>query len=276
MNTTQRFAKVLASALAFAIICGLIGGAAELISFFGGFGSMRGKSTDEKTYDASVTVLDIDLKSANIRIASGGSAGGAITVNTTDPHISVRQRGSTLFIVRSRSFWRDNTIPAVTVVVPRDHALSAITIAARSGSTQISGVTSDRLSLDTNAGSVTLDGVTILKKAEIKTKKGSISASEGLLTDAVIKTSYGGATLSCAFAGDSEIRLGTGDSAITLPGAMDDYTLDINKGLGDLIVGGKQVRQDSTFGAGEVEIEIVHNTGDLTVSYSAQTQENAA
>ena len=32
MNTTQRFAKVLASALAFAIICGLIGGAAELIS----------------------------------------------------------------------------------------------------------------------------------------------------------------------------------------------------------------------------------------------------
>ena len=105
------------------------------------------------------------------------------------------------------------------------------------------------------------------ERTEIEGGAGNLTVTASDFADASVDLGAGNADIACTFSDKAEFELGAGDMSITLLDGRAPYTLDINKGLGHVTVGGKTLPRDEKIGDGDVEIRIVHNLGELNVSF---------
>jgi hypothetical protein len=64
------------------------------------------------------------------------------------------------------------------------------------------------------------------------------------------------------------LDLGVGETNITLIGTKEDYKLELEKGLGNISVEGKELSEDSSIGNGSNIVEINGGIGSIHVRFA--------
>lgn len=94
---------------------------------------------------------------------------------------------------------------------------------------------------------------------------GRRSSGGGSLRDLQLDMGAGELSLTGVIVGEGELNLGVGQVRLNLLGGFDKYTVEMNKGIGDLIFNGESIN-GRTVGNGATEIEINGGIGSITVN----------
>ena len=95
----------------------------------------------------------------------------------------------------------------------------------------------------------------------------------GALKNLDLDMGVGELNLTSAFSGDCKFDMGVGKSNVTLIGSRDDYTLDIEKGIGSVPVDGQDVSDFGSSGNGTNRVEISGGIGAINVSFEEAVAE---
>ena len=144
----------------------------------------------------------------------------------------------------------------LTIYVPVGMVFDNVNIKTGAGRFTVDSLSAATIGFELGAGDVTISKLIAEKSANIEGGAGRITISNGAIKDLALKMGMGQLNLTAALTGDSELELGVGESNITLLGSKDDYELDIEKGIGNITVDGKNVTDFGSSGNGANEVDI--------------------
>ena len=142
-----------------------------------------------------------------------------------------------------------------------------VNIKTGAGRFTVDSLSAATIGFELGAGDVTISKLIAEKSANIEGGAGRITISNGAIKDLALKMGMGQLNLTAALTGDSELELGVGESNITLLGSKDDYELDIEKGIGNITVDGKNVTDYGSSGNGANEVDIHGGVGAINVKF---------
>ena len=155
----------------------------------------------------------------------------------------------------------------LTLYVPEGTVFESVSIDTGAGRLMAEELRAERLDLSLGAGAVEIGYLETTKETDIEGGAGAIVISDGSITDLELEMGVGGLDLTAALLGDSDLSLGVGESKLTLLGNKDDYRVEIEKGLGNILVDGEIVSQYGSYGSGRNSVDIEGGVGEINLSF---------
>ena len=265
MTTLQKGIKYLAMALAIFLTVGIIGGILSAIGLFGGMFEESSVMKDIKTYTLSsnVTELDIRINAANFTIKQSDS----FLIESNLKNLSVSEKNGILTIEEHKKFGSTYTGAALTLYVPKDICFDKADITTGAGRLTIDYLTADVLKLEVGACEVSIDVLTVNRKADIDGGAGEFTVYDSTLYNLDLDMGLGQLNLTSEILGNSELNLGIGESNLTLKGNKDNYHVVAEKGIGGITVDGESISDYNNIGNGQNHIEISGGIGTINLRY---------
>ena len=275
MTTLQKVIKYLALAFAIFLTVSIVGGILSAVGLLGSlfsdddaeWGDVIGET---KTYTVSseISDLNIQINAADFYIKEGNS----FSVESNLKNLEVDEKNGCLTlkdltkIKLNGSNAYENAV--LTIWVPVGTVFDNVNIKTGAGRFTVDSLSAATIGFELGAGDVTISKLIAEKSANIEGGAGRITISNGAIKDLALKMGMGQLNLTAALTGDSELELGVGESNITLLGSKDDYELDIEKGIGNITVDGKNVTDYGSSGNGANEVEIHGGIGAINVRFN--------
>ena len=266
MTTLQKVIKYLAIALAVFLAVSIIGGILGAVGLFGGLLAGDAVAEDMKTYDLTgkISHLNIRINAADLSIKEGN----AFSVQSNLKYLKVEEKGDVLSVEETKKYSGTYNDAVLTIYVPAGTVFGNINLATGAGRLTIENLSSETLDFELGAGDVSVTSLNASKNADIEGGAGRITISGGKLKDLDLEMGVGQLNLTSALTGECQLDLGVGESNITLIGKKDDYRLDLEKGLGNISVDGKNVADYGSSGNGANKVEINGGIGSIHVDFT--------
>ncbi len=267
MTPFQKVVKYLAMAfavfLAVSIIGGILGAVGLLDGFFGG----DAITEDVRTYEVSshINSLEVEINAADFTIKQGKS----FLVESNLKHLTVEEENGVLTIKETKKFGSTYAGAKLTVCIPADTVFEKANITTGAGRLTVDRLSASTLTFELGAGEVIIDTLIATSDVDIDGGAGKITVSGGALHNLDLDMGVGQLNLRSVLTGESEFDLGVGESNITVIGKKEDYRLDIEKGLGNLSVDGKNVTDYGSSTNTANSIEINGGIGAINVTFEA-------
>ena len=256
MTTGQSVIRYCAIALAVLLSVTII--ASVVLSIAGVFSLLGGKGGigEMKTYEIGEEVksLDINIGAAELKIV----AGGEFRVESNIEKLTVSCRNGVLKISEKRRLSLSYDGKAVLkVCIPEGTVFEKLSLDAGAGTVDIDSVSAETVKLDLGAGKTEIDG-----------GAGKISVKDGRINSLDADTGAGAMDIAGVLTGTSRISIGVGRAELTLRGGEDAYRFDVDKGIGRVTVGGREMSDGEKCGSGDNLIEIDGGIGSVTVTFA--------
>lgn len=276
MSSGQKIIKYLAMAfavgLAFSIISSIFYGVmmfTEIMDF---------KDTyidDENTYiDEDVKLEEISsIEFSNLDIEIMGSSlvikeGDSYNVETNNKYIKAKNKGNTLYIEENEhSYFKRVKDSKVIITIPSSSKLNDVSIENGAGSMNINYLNTNNLELDLGAGRVNINNLVASNKSDIDTGAGEVIIKSSILNNLDLDLGVGSFKMNADIRGNSTIDQGVGEVDINLIGSKNDYYITLDKGLGNAIIDGVSVNDDTNVGNGSNKIDISGGVGSIKVNF---------
>ena len=277
MTTLQKVIKYLALAFAIFLTVSIVGGILSAVGLLGSlfsdddaeWGDVIGET---KTYTVSseISDLNIQINAADFYIKEGN--GFSVESNLKNLEVDEKNGCLTLKDLTKIKLNGSNAYEnaVLTIWVPVGTVFDNVNIKTGAGRFTVDSLSAATIGFELGAGDVTISKLIAEKSANIEGGAGRITISNGAIKDLALKMGMGQLNLTAALTGDSELELGVGESNITLLGSKDDYELDIEKGIGNITVDGKNVTDYGSSGRGANEVEIHGGIGAINVEFKEQ------
>ncbi len=268
MTEAQKIIKYLAMILAIFLIVAIIGGAVTCLSFITVVFSDNDKVAVSELSDYTVKNVDrlyIELEAADLEIKSGAT----FSLKSNHEYIKVEESQGSLSIKETKRPWKLNDRGyKVVLTIPETTSLESVTISTGAGRMSLDTLNAKALKLSLGAGEVTLSNVTVTDKTEFEGGAGEITINNCTFTDLDMQIGVGECSLTAAVLGDSEIDCGVGEANFAfIRNSNTDYTLSVDKGLGEVTVDDKSIKDGDTIGFGENEIDINCGVGEVDIEF---------
>ena len=265
MTTVQKVIKYLAIAFAVFLAVGIIGGILGAVGLLGRLFSSNAVLEEGKTYSVTAEIdnLEIEINAADLYIKEGE----AFSVESNLKHLKVEEKGGSLIIQETKKFTGPYKGAVLTVYVPAGTVFDWVDLITGAGRLTIENLSAERLNFVLGAGDVSADLLVATKSAEIEGGAGRITINNGALKNLDLDMGVGQLNLTAALTGDCQLDLGVGESNVTLIGSKEDYKLDIEKGLGNICVDGKNVSDYGSSGNGANKVEMDGGIGAINVTF---------
>lgn len=274
MTSWQKTVKYVAMAfaifLAVSIIGSILGAVAGVDLLLGG--DEQTSVGEMKTYEINgeIRELDIDIGAADFEIKPGDT----FRVESNLKNLTVQERSGRLVISEKTQFTGKIQFgvtytgeAVLELYLPADAVFETADITTGAGVVSIDNLTAETLNLELGAGKVEIKRLIATRHAEIDGGAGELSILGGTLADLDLNLGVGELNFSAGLSGECEFDCGVGAANITLPGSAEDYTIRIDKGLGDALIDGKSVRDDQKYGSGAVELDVDGGVGRISISF---------
>ena len=277
MTTLQKVIKYLALAFAIFLTVSIVGGILSAVGLLGSlfsdddaeWGDVIGET---KTYTVSseISDLNIQINAADFYIKEGN--GFSVESNLKNLEVDEKNGCLTLKDLTKIKLNGSNAYEnaVLTIYGPVGTVFDNVNIKTGAGRFTVDSLSAATIGFELGAGDVTISKLIAEKSADIEGGAGRITISNGAIKDLALKMGMGQLNLTAALTGDSELELGVGESNITLLGSKDDYELDIEKGIGNITVDGKNVTDYGSSGRGANEVEIHGGIGAINVEFKEQ------
>ena len=269
MTETQKIIKYFAMAFAIFLIIGIIGGILASLSF------ASYVFTDKETVvvssdlnDYSVKDVDrlyLDLQAADLEIKSGSD----FSLQSNHEYLKVDESSDSLRIEEiKRPYKINDNVYKVVLTVPQSKTFDSVVIETGAGKLVLDGFTTKSMKLTLGAGAVALNNVTVTDNTDFEGGAGEITITDCTFAELDMKIGVGACNLTATLLGDSEIDCGVGEANFKLirtPAI--DYSVQVEKALGDVTVDGRKIKNEETIGFGENEVEINCGIGEVDVEF---------
>ena len=222
---------------------------------------------ETKAYQVQTQIssLNIQLNAADFKIENGD----AFLVESNLKYLSVSEKNGVLTIVdnaKSNSSYTDATL---TLYVPSGIIFDSIDIETGAAKMNVDTLSANTIELVLGAGDVQIGMLNASSGANIKGGAGKINVASGIINNLDIEVGAGKLDLTARVLGDSEFEFGVGESNITLVGSKEEYTVDIEKGIGSITVDGSVITGTSSIGNGSNCIDIEGGVGAINLNFQA-------
>lgn len=219
-----------------------------------------------KTYDITSDIhsLDIEINAANFTIVYTDR----FKIESNLKNLSVSVNGGVLKIVDRIKSNVTYTDAMLTLSLPRDITFEDVEIKTGAANLAADSLSTNSLTLKLGAGNVEFGCLNAYEDAEIKGGAGQITVHDGILENLSLEWGVGRLDLTAALSGESDLVLGVGESNITLIGSSDDYTLDVEEGIGSITI--DRASGSGNGGIGQNQVEIQGGIGDANISFRSK------
>ena len=275
MTTLQKVIKYLALAFAIFLTVSIVGGILSAVGLLGSlfsdddaeWGDVIGET---KTYTVSseISDLNIQINAADFYIKEGNS----FSVESNLKNLEVDEKNGCLTlkdltkIKLNGSNAYENAV--LTIYVPVGMVFDNVNINTGAGRFTVDSLSAATIGFELGAGDVTISKLIAEKSANIEGGAGRITISDGAIKNLDLEMGLGQLNLTSALTGDCNLDSGVGEMNVTLLGSKDDYELDIEKGIGNITVDGKNVTDFGSSGNGANEVDIHGGVGAINVRFN--------
>ena len=265
MTTLQKVIKYLAIAFAIFLTVTIIGGILSAVGLFGGLFAWDTATEDMKTYtvESEIHNLKILINAADLYIKEADD----FSVESNLKYLKVEEKGDALIIEETKKFGGTYSDAVLTIYVPAGVVFDNTDLTTGAGRLTIEHLSSGTLNFVLGAGDVSINSLVATTSADIQGGAGRITIAGGALKDLDLEMGVGQLNLTSALTGDCELDAGVGELNITLIGIQDDYTIEIEKGIGSITVDGQSASNNESFGNGMSEVEIHGGIGAINVNF---------
>lgn len=266
MTTFQKIIKYFAIVLAFGIIAGMI--TAVLKGAFV-ISKLSDVTTDDGVVEnidssADIKKLRVNLFRTNLRIVEGNE----FSAETDNKDVTIKERFGTLVIEEnSRSVIDSAPKTEVILTVPKGYSFSKIDISTGAGDFFAEFVKAENIDFDFGAGEVSVDALYAINKIDIDGGAGKIEIRDGETNDLDLDIGVGKLHYRANITGNSEVDCGVGGVELVLTGGEENYTVSLDKGIGNASINDEIIADGATRGSGENKIDIDGGIGDIKVIF---------
>lgn len=217
-------------------------------------------------YDISSEIhsLKIELNAADFVIREAD----AFSVESNLKYLSVTEKDGVLRIVdeanKHGNYKKD---PMLTLSVPSGTQFQDVDIITGAAKMTVDTLSARSMDLQLGAGDVKIESLYISLEADIDGGAGAITVLCGEISNLDLQMGVGALHLTAALTGENDLELGVGESNLTLLGDKDDYTVEIEKGLGSITVDGKSVSDFGSCGSGAAFVDIEGGVGSIHLKF---------
>ena len=270
MTTLQKVIKYLALAFAIFLTVSIVGGILSAVGLLGSlfsdddaeWGDVIGET---KTYTVSseISDLNIQINAADFYIKEGN--GFSVESNLKNLEVDEKNGCLTLKDLTKIKLNSSNAYEnaVLTIYVPAGMAFDNVNIKTGAGRFTVDSLSAATIGFELGAGDVTISKLIAEKSANIEGGAGRITISDGAIKNLDLEMGLGQLNLTSALTGDCNLDSGVGEMNVTLLGSKDDYELDIEKGIGNITVDGKNVTDFGSSGNGSNEVDIHGGVGAI-------------
>ena len=275
MTTLQKVIKYLALAFAIFLTVSIVGGILSAVGLLGSlfsdddaeWGDVIGE-TKNYTVSSEISDLNIQINAADFYIKEGNS----FSIESNLKNLEVDEKNGCLTlkdltkIKLNGSNAYENAV--LTIYVPVGTVFDNVNIKTGAGRFTVDSLSAATIGFELGAGDVTISKLIAEKSANIEGGAGRITISDGAIKNLDLEMGLGQLNLTSALTGDCNLDSGVGEMNVTLLGSKDDYELDIEKGIGNITVDGKNVTDYGSSGNGANEVDIHGGVGAINVRFN--------
>ena len=265
MTPFQKAVKYIAIALAVALIAAILGGILSVVGVIGLIDNADGVAEEVKTYPVSKTVreLRLQISAADLSV----EVGEHFSVESNLKNLTVSEINGVLTVREKDTLFKNYSGAVLKLTVPENFVFASAKVETGAGRVRIDALSAEVLELELGAGEVTIGQLYATHSAELEGGAGKITIGGGSLHNLQLDMGVGQMNLTSALSGSSELNLGVGETNLQLIGTQADYTVLVEKGIGNATVAGVEIGNEDRHGTGENRVEITGGVGAIRVDF---------
>lgn len=266
MTTFQKIIKYFAIVLAFAIIAGMLTAVIKGASLLSKFTDITTDDGIVEDIDSSADVkkLRVNLFRTNLTIVEGDK----FHAETDNEDVTIKERMGTLVIEEnSRSIIDSAPKTEVVLTIPKGYSFRKVDITTGAGEFFAEFVKAENIDFDFGAGEVSVDALYASKSIDIDGGAGKIEIRDGETNNLDLDIGVGKLHYRACITGNSEVDCGVGGVELVLTGGEENYTVSLDKGIGNANINDEIIADGVTHGNGENKIDIDGGIGDIKVIF---------
>jgi hypothetical protein len=236
-----------------------------------------------------ITDVDMEIEFAKVKIIKGDSFSinaENVPVNFIESHVengtwTVRQDndyvynffGAKIHLDDIRHWrWWGYEEPTITITIPDNFTAGSFKLDIGAGDVMIEEVVASEADFIVSAGRLVIENASISEKSYYEVGAGSIELKELQANDVSIDCGVGSIFIEGTITGNNDIICGVGKVELLLDGEEDDYSYEIESGVGSINIGDdyysgvsseKVINNDGTAGVFKLDCSV----GNITVDF---------
>ena len=273
MTTAQKVIKYIAIAFAIflivTIISTILSGGYVLLRTFGLIQTDKNIVTDNLQVISSevkeISTLKINMLHTNLKVKEGDS----FKVETNNSKITFSNNNGSVIIKEEKYNWSINNNTAELIIyMPKDMIiLDETKIETGAGSINIEKLSTQVLELELGAGNVNMENIIVTKFAKIDGGAGRTKLKSSEINNLKANLGIGEFIFSGKLIGKNEIDSGVGKINIDLLDNLENYTIDVDKGIGTVTLNEEKLEMDRVYGTGKNHLEIDGGVGEIKINF---------
>lgn len=268
MKSWHNTIKYAAIAFAVLIIIGMVSGLMGFFSLFTPFLSTN--TTGEFViYEIKneISVLDIDIHSIELELLT--STDPNLRVESNYKHLSVVEDNNTLLIKdKSKTFLNAYGLAVLKIYIPENKTFDKVKINFGSSSSNLDDLRARSIDLRFGTGKAILKKITASDDAYIDTGAGQLVIRDSEFNNLHLEMGVGSFEFSGTLLGRNTLNMGIGTSQIYLYGSLDDYKLNVVKGIGEILLDKESIQNDTQLGQGDRQLFVEGGIGSIRIDFS--------
>lgn len=257
---STKIVRIIAILLAISIILGICNLAYQLVMSFVPINTKIVVKEYKKEFK-DIDSIKVEVGAASLTIKEGNKI--KVEAYNLPSKLNVEKKDKLLVVKQSPSYFNINT-GDITIYLPKE--LKDVDVNGGAGQIIIKDLIIKDLELEIGAGKTEIDNIEA-KSADIEGGAGSLSITSSKITDLDLESGAGSVEINSYLYGNSSIECGLGRTNITLLGDEDSYEIKAKKGLGNLIIAGKEYGKEVNYGNGKNKIKIEGGVGEISVRF---------
>lgn len=268
MRSWHNVIKYAALVFAVMLVVGILGGIIRILSFFTpAFASGISKEYKTYTVENDIHILDIDIHETNLELQA--TSDSDIRVESNYKHLTVTEKGNKLLIKDKKTFFFNTGGKAVLkLYIPQNKLFDEVKISTGAGSLDIEKLKANSIDMDFGAGKALLKNILARDHASLDSGVGELTIKDSEFSNLDLDMGVGQLDFSGTLSGRNSFKMGVGSSHFNLKGSLDDYTLDIKKGLGEILVDKENIESDTELGRGDRKLYFEGAVGSIKIDFS--------
>ncbi|MGB4659091.1 MAG: DUF4097 family beta strand repeat-containing protein [Mobilitalea sp.] len=133
--------------------------------------------------------------------------------------------------------WNGNFTPHYTITIPRDFVAEKIVVAIGAGDMVVESINANQGDFTLGAGRITIGELVITEKSEYNVGAGEMIFENVTANNVSVECGVGEVDIEGVITGENYIHSGVGSVKLELQGNEDDYTYEVNAGIGSVSIG---------------------------------------
>lgn len=229
-------------------------------------------SSFEEKYD-EIQNLNIELDASELVVKTGEEF--KIEVHNVTNKFYSKLEGNTLKIRDNRSGIKlfnisEENVPEIILYIPQDCQFDNVKIEAGINETYIENIKAKEIKIDTGIGKFTIDNIQS-DYLNIDGGAGETIINNAKLNKIDLDIGVGKFVINIDDVENAKVEAGIGQLILNINQNKEDYKINAETGIGNLLIDGQNVKGDTSIGTGNKYIKVEAGVGEIQVNFLQNT-----